>query len=350
MKQVNYPHICRAVFNTPWAITEEKLQVIAEVLDSRLLSQDVAVVQQEIAAANQDRSRARAQGAVAVLPIFGTIAPRMNLLTAASGGASIEGLTKDFRSLMADPNISAIVLDIDSPGGSVEGVDEFASEIFEARGKKKIVAQANYLAASAAYWLGSAASEFVASPSASVGSIGVFAMHTDYSEAYAKAGVKPTIISAGKYKTEGNDAQPLSDDARSFVQARVDEFYGMFVKAVARNRGESMKAVKEGYGQGRVLGAQAAKDAGMVDRVATLDETLGRLVGRNGSLVSAETERSELLCSCGHVVGEESGAHVAYDSKCAKCGKDVVLVTKSTAAPQAFDLDLRRRRMAHMTL
>ena len=87
-------------------------------------------------------------------------------------------------------------------------------------------------------------------------------------------GLQFTVSSAGKYKTETNPYQPLSEDARRFVQSRVDDYYGMFVKAVATNRGATQTAVREGYGQGRVLGAQAALRANLVDRIATLEQVV----------------------------------------------------------------------------
>jgi ClpP class serine protease len=120
-------------------------------------------------------------------------------------------------------------------------------------------------------------------PSGEVGSIGVFCAHEDISKAAEQAGVKVSLISAGKYKTEGNEFEPLSDDARADLQSKVDAFYGMFIKAVGRGRRASQENVRNGFGQGRmVLAADAVKE-GMADRVATMDDTLARLGGATGS-------------------------------------------------------------------
>jgi signal peptide peptidase SppA len=191
-----------------------------------------------------------------------------------------------------DARIGAIVFDVNSPGGSVTGVDELSKMIYDARGSKPIVAVANHLMASAAYWIGTAADELVVTPSGEVGSIGVFAAHQDVSAAMEKEGVKTTLISAGKYKTEGNPFEPLTDEAHASIQARVDDYYSMFTKAVARNRGVNVADVRGGFGEGRVVGAQQAVSLGMADRVATLDDVISGLTRRQrqGRSVAAEID------------------------------------------------------------
>jgi ClpP class serine protease len=96
-------------------------------------------------------------------------------------------------------------------------------------------------------------------------------------------GVKVTLISAGKHKVEGNPFEPLSEEAMAFKQARVDEAYAQFVRDVARGRGVSVADVRGGYGEGRALTAKDAKAAGLIDRIATMEDTIGRLVGRTGT-------------------------------------------------------------------
>jgi signal peptide peptidase SppA len=190
------------------------------------------------------------------------------------GGASVDRLAEEFRALLGDESVRAIVLDVDSPGGTVPGVPEFAQEIYESRGVKPIVAIANATMASAAYWIGTAADELYVTPSGRVGSVGVYVAHEDWSKFDEEMGVKTTLISAGKYKVEGNPYEPLGDEATAFLQHSVDLVYGRFVDAVAAHRGVSSKQVIEGYGQGRVLEAEDAVKAGMVDGVRTLDEVI----------------------------------------------------------------------------
>ena len=214
---------------------------------------------------------------IAVLPLFGTIAHRMGMMSDFSGGTSMERFSQYLRSAVGDPTVKSIVMDIDSPGGTVNGVPELADEIYQARAVKPVVAVANSQAASAAYYLASQASDIVAIPSGEVGSIGVFAAHEDLSKALESRGSKVSLISAGKYKTEGNPFEPLNEDAKAAIQDKVNHFYDMFVNAVARGRNTTPDAVRNGYGQGRMLNAEPARRAGMVDRVATWDRTLKRL-------------------------------------------------------------------------
>jgi capsid assembly protease len=276
---LKYARVAQMIYNTPWAILEEKLSAIVEMIEfhmtgGRLTEEDV-----QIQLGARVEPAPRSSGAVAVLPLLGVISHRANMLSNFSGGTSTEKFSAMFRNAVADTSVKAIVLDVDSPGGSVDGVDELATEIFQARDSKSIYAVANTLAASAAYWIASAAHEVIVSPSSEVGSIGVLAAHQDFSEFDKKTGIKTTLVSAGKFKTEGNEFEPLADDARAALQSRVDEYYGMFTKAVGRNRGVTASAVRDGFGQGRVVGAKKAVELGMADRVATLDETLARLTG-----------------------------------------------------------------------
>ena len=268
------------VLQTPWAILPAKLAAIVAVLirhesGARLTAEEVQL-QIGSVRRNDDSVRAGMQG-VAILPLYGAIFPRANLMTETSGATSAESFGRMFRQAMADTNVGAVVLDIDSPGGAVSGIDELSFEIARSRGAKPVVAVANHLAASAAYWIATAADEIVVPPSAEVGSIGVFAAHEDVSKALEAEGVKVTLVSAGKYKVEGNPYEPLTEEARSAIEIRVADFYNMFVSRVAKNRGVSAAAVRNGYGEGRVVGAKDARASGMADRIDTLEGTIARV-------------------------------------------------------------------------
>jgi signal peptide peptidase SppA len=193
------------------------------------------------------------------------------------GSVSTQQFASALRQALADDSVSQILIDIDSPGGSVYGVSELADEIASARAQKPVVAIANSLAASAAYWIGCSASEFYVTPGGEVGSIGVWQAHFDYSQAFVTKGIQPTLISAGKYKVEGNPYVPLDEEAQGFMQSRVDDYYATFTKAVARGRGVPIAQVCEGMGQGRVLGGDAAQAQGMIDGVATFDHVVRKM-------------------------------------------------------------------------
>lgn len=283
--------ILMELLSTPWALRPETLAAMTDIVlrwssGVRLQAADIAAAvagRPEARAARRDEDRAAAdERGVGVLPIFGVMAHRAAAVEQVSTGADVsaERLGQRFDAMLNDPRVGAIVLDVDSPGGSVFGVPELSDQIHAARGRKPIVAVANAMAASAAYWIASAADEIVVTQSGEVGSIGVWSAHVDASEAVAREGRRYTLLSAGKYKIEGNPYEPLGDEARGALQARIDDYYGQFVRAVARNRGDTQTAVREGYGQGRVLGAQAAVKEKLADRIGTLDSVIAELSQR----------------------------------------------------------------------
>lgn len=219
---------------------------------------------------------AGAKGMVAVLPVHGVIEKSGGLFSMFFGGTSCDALTDQLRQALSDPAVSAIVLDVDSPGGDVAGIDELAAEIYAARKQKPVTAVSNGMMASAAYYLGSQASEMLASPSSLTGSIGVYTLHEDDSQLLDNLGVKITPVYYGANKTEGLPFAPLSEDAKAHMQDMVDHFGQQFEKAVGRGRGMKADEVHAKFGQGRVFPAARAAKMGMVDRVGTLDDALAK--------------------------------------------------------------------------
>ncbi len=256
--------------NSIWAIMPEKLPTAQAYLLHQLEND-----QPEAQAARPQTQYD--PGQVRIIPIGGTIAPGAYF----GQTTSVEAIRSQYRAALNDPHVGAILFNINSPGGVIDGVPELAQEIYDNRGQKPTLALANGLAASAAYWLATSADEVAMTPSGEVGSIGVFAVHLSYAEALHKEGIEATIISAGKYKVEGNPFQPLDETARDSIQERIDEYYGMFTASVAQGRGTEPAAVKSGFGEGRVVGAKQALASGMVDKLLTLDSALVYLQNRN---------------------------------------------------------------------
>lgn len=278
---MHYHNVVGSFFDNTWAIMPEAMPKLVSVVNRWAvgIKLDKEAVQ-EISAARPKKLET-VEGGVAVLPLFGVVAQRLNIMQEISeGGTSTEMFGRAFDRAIADPSIGAVVLDIDSPGGSVYGVEEVAEKIYKARDVKPVYAVANSLAASAAYWIGSAAGQFFVTPSGEAGSIGVFTMHTDWSKFNETVGVTPTYIYAGKYKVEGQPDAPLADEAKAAIQSAVDSYYDSFTEGVARNRATTTKAVKGGFGEGRVVRAKQAAELGMADGVKTLEQVLGEL-GRN---------------------------------------------------------------------
>lgn len=264
--------------NQAWAIMPERLLTMMEIHASGV----------DITTKVPSQINAKS---IAHLPLWGVLDQHSSWMLEMFGGTSTDLFGAMFDAAIADPSIGAILIDVDSPGGSVYGAQELSDKIFKARGSKPIIAVANSLMASAAYFIASAADEVLITPSGEVGSIGVIAIHMDYSKYESDIGVKPTIIKAGKYKSEGNPHEPLNDEAFDYLQGRVNEYYTAFVGTVARNRGVSAGTVMKDFGEGRVFGALKAKKAGMVDGIMTAEKVFNKLVNKKSTLTRAEVSK-----------------------------------------------------------
>jgi len=274
------------VLTAPWAILPDKLIEIQEIYTTHLRGEkiDLRAVEAKIGRplANEPRGYDVRDG-VAVLPIEGIIAKRANLFSQVSGGVSTELVGRDFKEAMADPAVHSIILDIDSPGGSVDGTETLAALVHNARGEKPIVAFTDGAMASAAYWIGSAADQvIIGGNTVQVGSIGVVANHVDVSGAETQRGVRTTEIVAGKQKRVASQYGPLSDEGRQSMQDQVDYLYGIFVDDVAKHRGVSSAQVYAEMADGRMFIGTQAERAGLVDGVSTLDQLIADLNARAG--------------------------------------------------------------------
>jgi signal peptide peptidase SppA len=286
-----YPHYLSRLIRQPWCIMPEKLAEIRELVLMR--ASGIKLSDEEIAdrlGPARPRPAARGAGSVAVIPVHGTIAHRADSFEASSGGTSMELVGRLLQRMLDDDSVKSILLDFDTPGGSVDGGPELAAKIAKGTTAKPIVAHVNALAASMGYWLASQCTEIVCTPSGMVGSIGVYLLLVDESEALAKAGITINAISAGDNKLEGAPWEPLSDETRDFLQAQVDSVYRQFVADVASGRSVSTDRVKRAYGQGRVFDAKMALSLGMIDRIEPLDATMTRLVGRGPRAASRPSQ------------------------------------------------------------
>lgn len=275
----SYAHVLNFALEHPWNLEPGMLSVVAGVLARHIAGLDGDEAAIQAALVNRKNLPQPRAGSVAIIPVYGVLAPRMNLMSEMSGGTTYDKLTAQLRGAVADKTVRTIVLDIDSPGGSVAGNAELAAEVMKARTKKPIIAQAQYQMGSAAYMIGAAATEVAAAPSARVGAVGTFTIHNDLSKALEQLGVKRTYISAGEGKVDGNETGPLGEDALARIQAAVNEAYGQFVSSVVKGRGAGMTAdrVRKDW-KAHVYGSAEALSLGMIDSIATLDETLARLL------------------------------------------------------------------------
>lgn len=273
----SYARIAQQIVDSNWLITESGLALIMEIFERRmsgdnLSDEQIATMLQSVDGHGSESEKPYSvNSGIATLGIYGPIFGKANLMTQLSGATSLESFRKDFAQALADDSVKSVLLDIDSPGGTSEMVAEAGDDIYAARDVKPIYAIANNEVGSAAFWLATQAEKFYTTPSGVVGSVGAYTVHQDQSVRDAQQGVKYTFISAGKYKTEGNQHEPLSRDAIDYRQEVIDELYTDFVNVVARGRGVSTDKVEASYGQGRMLPAKKAVIAGMVDGVREYD-------------------------------------------------------------------------------
>lgn len=269
------------VINAPWAIQPEILNEIQSVYAAHVRNEqiDIAAVEARLGKplANEPQGYT-VQDGVAVIPIHGVIGKRMNMFSQISGGTSTQLIERDIKTALSDSKVNSILLHIDSPGGTVDGTQNLASVIRDAKTQKPVMTFADGTIASAAYWIGSAADGIVAaSDTTQIGSIGVVATHTDYSKAEEAQGIKTTEITAGKYKRIASSNAPLTKEGKEYIQDQVDQLYTIFVDEVAQNRGVDIDTVIEGMADGRVFLSKQALKRGMIDNIASLETTINNM-------------------------------------------------------------------------
>jgi len=211
---------------------------------------------------------------VAVVPIMG---PMMKGSSKYPHANTIDA-RRAVRAAVRDEAVGAILLHIDSPGGGgmVAGTAELADDVRRAGEQKPVVAYGEDLLASAAYWVASQARSISANKTAEVGSIGTVAVVEDTSGAAAMEGVTVHVVSTGAYKGAFSDGAPVTAQHLEYLAERVAELNGHFLGAVTAGRGLSGTAL-EAVSDGRVWGANTAKELGLVDAVEPLDAVIGRL-------------------------------------------------------------------------
>ena len=237
------------------------------------------------------------RGNVAVIHVRGPIIRYESLYSRFFRVVPVEALAKDFRAAIDDPSVKAILLDIDSPGGTVGGIHEMGEMIFQVRQKKPVTAYVGGSGASAAYWLATAASEMVIDATAEVGSIGVVTVFVDYRQMDEKFGIKEIEIVSSSSPKKRPD--PATDAGRKQIQGWLDALCDVFIGAVARNRGVSDETVRSEFGQGDIRVGKAAVESGMADRLGSFEEVLAELQGKSTSqregMFMAETITRETI-------------------------------------------------------
>ncbi len=274
------------MLDRPWAIAPAVLRRIEQMADAYLHGELVLPEGRQVRPATGRGRGLDLVDGVAVLPVTGVLVKRPTILGFFFAEAVTESLAANFKTALANPQVNAILLHIDSPGGMVDGVESLANLVHAARGRKPVVALIDGLGASAAYWLASAADRvFITGETTQVGSIGVVATHIDRNKADERRGVKVTEIVSGRFKRIASEHAPLSTEGRAMLQDVVDRIYTVFVEAVARHRGIAAQQVVAT--EGRVFIGKQAIEVGLVDGTATLDRLLGALAPGGPGLPAA---------------------------------------------------------------
>jgi signal peptide peptidase SppA len=287
----------RFVTSVPWMILPDYLELIEQAAAREGTPEEIAARIEQAREKREEREnspvalaakkgeklegsrRVSLRGNVAILPIEGPIFRHASLFNEISGATSTEMLAYDFHRALASEQVGSVVLAINSPGGEVFGIAEFAQMIAERASDKRVIAYIDGYGASAAYYIASAADEVVIESSALVGSIGTVMESTDYSKAYEARGVKKhTYVSMQsprkrpKMGTESGDAQ---------IQKIVDDLGQIFVEDVARYRGVTPEKVLNDFGQGGLLVGKAAVTAGLADRIGSFESLLSEMAAGN---------------------------------------------------------------------
>lgn len=309
--------IAQRLFNTPLLLESGKANVIYNALAGRFGLQEreitdalveyrkpAALFDEDEDEAPQDKQPMEMVDSVAVVPIVGSLAHRFDWVAAESGLTTYETLRSTLAQLAADPKVKGILLDIDSPGGEVEGNFELAQLIRNINDTiKPVWAIANGMAFSGAYSLGVAAGLFAVTRTGGVGSVGVIMQHVDFSKQNEQRGITVTNITAGKRKADLSPDFPLTDIAKASMQGEIDRLYEIFVAHVAEMRGIDVQVVKSTEA-GLIFG-DAAVNIGFVDGVSNFDEVLENL------LIEVNTPKKQNLV----LVSEQTGANMALFGK-----------------------------------
>lgn len=261
--------IWNRIAGEPWAITETALHTILEIAARE--NESPQAVAAKLGRNLQNTYSVTERDGVAIIPVTGPLFRYANLFTMISGASSYELIARDFTAALESPQIKGIILDIDSPGGEVNGVSELSNMVFAARGKKPVVAYASGDAASGAYWIASAADEIVVSETSALGSIGVVGMYQ------GKSGKSAEAVEIVSSQSPHKRLDPTTDDGRSRLQIRIDSMADVFIETIARNRNVSAENVQNHYGGGDVMIGAKAVSAGLADRIGSLEGLIAEL-------------------------------------------------------------------------
>ncbi|MDF5667835.1 S49 family peptidase [Vibrio parahaemolyticus] len=266
------------LMSQPWALDQQLLSLMSDIANREVdsLSLDDFVPESLAGKSGKKITRGmeKREGGVALIHVSGVISRYANLFTNICGGTTTQLLAQDFTQALNDPSIKAIVFNCDSPGGEANGIHELAEMIYQARGKKRIVAYVGGMACSACYWIASACNEVVMDATATAGSIGtVLQMRRRKPKAEDDFETIEIVSSQSPNKRQ----DPGTETGRAAYQKHLDDLAEVFVQRVARNMGVDRDTVINDFGGGGILVGQAAVDKGMAHRLGSLEGVIAEL-------------------------------------------------------------------------
>ncbi len=238
---------------------------------------DTSGIRASLGGANRSTPARSPTRSLAVLELFGVLTPGDSIFTAFGAGTSLRKFAHELLMAGTDPAIKSIAVVCDSPGGLVTMTPETAGLMRTVRAKKPVTVAVAGQCCSGAYWITSNATSIEATPSARIGSIGVFGVRPSIVRQLDRAGIDVEVFSAGRFKTEGMEITAVTDEERRAKQEGVDLAYAEFVRDVAFGRGQHPSTVRAGFGEGRDLSAAEALRLHMIDRVDLVDSTVARV-------------------------------------------------------------------------
>lgn len=295
----HFPFLAQRLFNVPLAIHPRKAEIVVAALAERL---GVASMRRLTGDAlspgafwldddDDDSGMSGPRGTpdpgydlvegVAIIPVIGTLVQKLGGARPYSGMTGYSQIRAAFLIATEDPEVEAIALQIDSPGGECAACFDLVDEIYRARGEKPIWAICDEVAYSAAYAIASAADRIIVPRAGGVGSVGIVACHVDFSEALRAGGLTVTFLQYGARKTDGAPEKPLDDEARTRFQADIDTLGDLFVETVARNRGLTTDAIRATEAS-TYMGA-AGVELGLADAVMAPDAAFRSLLATLGA-------------------------------------------------------------------
>ena len=279
---MRFLNILQALYCEPWLLSPDRHRVISKIVEDHITgaahSPGGRLDQYRAGDHDFDEQRARLERVltvsegIAFIQINGVIGRGLDNMAESSGAIGTETIERALLAALSDPAVEGILLDFDSPGGSVIGVPEIADAVASAKFSKPVVSFTGGLMASAAYWIAVGADVMVATGSSVVGSIGVYSAFIDQSRAFEMAGLKTEVFKTGKFKAMGIQGTSLTDEQREMIQDEVDEIFTDFTASILFNREVPNDAM-----QGQTFNGNDAKAKGLIDVIGGIETAVEEL-------------------------------------------------------------------------